>query len=148
MSTITQTKALQRGVFQHVEAELYAYPYRKREITRLREEILTPYDEEINDPGIVKGANSVRMPGDPTGKKAVDLASSAKLHNLERIADAIDEVFNKLPQFKQEFIRVKYWTTPQRLTTVGICEKLGISDRTFSRWRGQFVHDVAEILGW
>lgn len=148
MSTITQAKALQRGVFQHVEAELFAYPYRKREIARLREEILTPYDEEINDPGIVKGSNSVRMPGDPTGKKAIELASNAKLHNLERVTDAIDEVYNKIPQVKQELIQAKYWTKPQRLTTIGICEKLGISDRTFSRWRGQFVRDVAEILGW
>lgn len=148
MSTITQAKVLQRGVFQHVEAELFAYPYRKREIARLREEILTPYDEEINDPGIVKGSNSVRMPGDPTGKKAIELASNAKLHNLERVTDAIDEVYNKLPMVKQEFIQIKYWTIPQRLTTVGICEKLGISDRTFSRWRGQFVRDVAKILGW
>lgn len=148
MNTITQAKALQRGVFQHVEAELYAYPYRKKEITRLRDEILTPYDEEINDPGIVKGVNSVRMPGDPTGKKAIELASNAKLHNLERIADAIDEVFNRLPEAKRELICLKYWTKPQRYTTVGICEELGISDRTFRRWRRTFIQKIAEILGW
>lgn len=148
MSTITQAKALQRGVFQHVEAELFAYPYRKREIARLREEILTPYAEEINDPGIVKGINLVRMPGDPTGKKAIELASNAKLHNLERIADAIDEVYNKLPMVKQELIQVKYWTIPQRLTTVGICEKLGISESTYRRWRRAFIQNIAEILGW
>lgn len=135
---------ISKGVFRHVEAELFAYPYRKREIIRLREDILVPYqptDENI-------GGGKSNMPGDPTGKKAIALAANAKLHNLERISDAIDEVFNKLPQVKQEFIRVKYWTTPQRLTTIGICVKLGISDRTFSRWRSQFVRDVAEILGW
>lgn len=140
--------AVRKGVFQHVESELYAYPYRQREILRLRQEILYPYDEEVNDPSVVKGKNSVRQPGDPTGRQAIILASNAKLHNLERVADAIDQVYSKLPVTKQEFIRVKYWTNPQRLTTVGICEKLGISDRTFSRWRKQIVNEIAGILGW
>lgn len=141
---MTRDKILRKGVFQHVEAEIFAYPYRKREIARLREDILVPHQPTDEN----RGGGKSNMPGDPTGKKAMGLATHAKLYNLERVADAIDEVFNKLPQVKQEFIQVKYWTTPQRLTTVGICEKLGISDRTFSRWRGQFVHDVAEILGW
>lgn len=140
--------SIRRDVFRHVEAELYAYPYRKREIERLREEILNPYDDDPEDKTIVKGKNSVRMPGDPTGRKAIGLASHAKLLHMERVADAIEEVYERLPEVKKEFIRVKYWTIPQRLTTIGICEKLGISDRTFSRWRGQFVSAIAEILGW
>lgn len=136
--------SISKGAFKHVESELFAYPYRKREISRLREEILVPYqptDENI-------GGGKSNIPGDPTGKKAIALAANAKLYSLERISDAIEEVYNRLPQVKQEFIRVKYWTPPQRLTTIGICEKLGISNRTFSRWRGQFVTEVAEILGW
>lgn len=36
MSTTTQAKALRRGVFQHVEAELFAYPYLKKEIAFLK----------------------------------------------------------------------------------------------------------------
>ncbi|MEX2461297.1 MAG: transcriptional regulator [Paenibacillaceae bacterium] len=141
---MTRDKTLRKGVFQHVEAEIFAYPYRKREIARLREELLTPYQVVDSNVGGGKG----NLPGDPTGKKAITLASNAKLHNLERVADAIDEVYNRLPAVKQEFIRVKYWTTPQRLTTIGICENLGISDRTFRRWRQQFIVAVAEILGW
>lgn len=139
---------LQKNAFRHVEAELFAYPYRKKEIARLREEILAPFDENPDDPTIVKGKNSVRMPGDPTGKKAVTLASHAKLVHLERVTDAIEEVYNRLPDEKRELIQLKYWTQPQTLTTIGICEKLGISERTYRRWRKQFVLEVAEILGW
>jgi RinA family phage transcriptional activator len=144
----TQEKVLRKGVFHHVEAELFAYPYRKREIARLREEILTPYDEEVNEPGVVKGKNSVRMPGDPTGRMAVGLASSAKLLNLERVADAIDESYNKLPQQIQELIKLKYWTTPQRYSTLGLCDKVGISESTYRRWRRVFIQNIADILGW
>ena len=139
---------IQRDVFRHVEAELYAYPFRKREIARLREEILAPYDDKPDDPTVVKGKNSVRQPGDPTAKTAIQLAGHAKLLHIERVTDAIEEVYNRLPEPKKEFVRVKYWTQPQRLTAIGICEHLGISDRTYSRWRRQIVHDVSEILGW
>jgi RinA family phage transcriptional activator len=139
---------IKRDVFRHVEAELYAYPFRKKEITRLREEILYPFDERPEDVNIVKGKNSVRRPGDPTAKKAIALVSHTRLHHLERVVDAIDEVYARLPDPKREFVRLKYWTHPQRLTAVGICQELGISDRTYSRWRSQIISQIAEILGW
>src|SRR5690554_519104 len=83
------TVKTQKDAFRHVEAELYAYPYRKKEITRLREEILAPYDDKPDDPTVVKGKNSVRQPGDPTGNMAISLAGHAKLLHLERVSDAI-----------------------------------------------------------
>lgn len=137
-----------RDVFRHVEAELYAYPIRKREIERLREEILHPHDDEPDDKTVVKGANSVRQVGDPTGRQAIRLATNARLLHLQRVQDAVDQTIDQLPEVKREFVRVKYWTKPQRLTAIGICEELGISDRTFTRWRKQVVYGIAEKLGW
>ena len=135
---------IRKDIFRHVEAELYAYPYRKREIERIRLEIMS----DSKEPFVVGGKNSVRQPGDPTGKVAIKLASSARLMYLERVTDAIEQVYNSLPEPKQELICVKYWTHPQRLTTLGICEKIGISERTYQRWRNQIVWEIAEILGW
>lgn len=142
--TTTIEKRVKRDIFRHVEAELYAYPYRKKEIARLREEILHPYKPE-DEQNIKNMYNKI---GDPTAKKAIALVSHARLHYLERVVDAIEEVYNRLPEPKREFVKVKFWTQPQRLTAVGICQKLGISDRTYSRWRSQIVSDIAEILGW
>lgn len=144
MTTKTVENKIKRDVFRHVEAELYAYPFRKKEIARLREEILHPHKPE-DEQNIKSMGNKI---GDPTAKKAIALAGHAKLLHLERVADAIEEVYNRLPEPKQELIRVKYWTSPQRLTTVGICDELGISERTFRRWRVQIITDIAEILGW
>lgn len=148
MGNVEQTVTTQKDAFRHVEAELYAYPFRKKEIERLRDEILTPFKEEPDDKTVVKGRNSVRMPGDPTGRKALTLASHSKLLHLERVTDAIEEVYYRLPDVKQELIQIKYWTKPHQLTTVGICENLGISERTYRRWRTNIVSDIAEILGW
>lgn len=145
---MNDTKRTQKDAFRHVEAELYAYHFRKNEIQKLRQEILTPYEEKPDDKTIVKGKNSVKQPGDPTGRTAILLVSHNKIMHMERVVSAIEEVYHKLPEPKKEFVRVKYWTKPQRLSTVGICEKLGISDRTFSRWRRQVIHEIAKILGW
>ncbi|GIQ69272.1 transcriptional regulator [Xylanibacillus composti] len=141
---MNETK-LHKDVFRHVEAELYAYPLREREMTRLREEILTPFHEESRDLSSTKAG---RLPGDPTGQMAVRLAGHAKLMHMERVSSVIEQVYNQLPEVKQEFVRVKYWTSPQRLTAIGVCQKLHISERTYSRWRRQFVQEVAEMLGW
>lgn len=144
----SQTITTHKDAFRHVEAELYAYPFRKKEIARLRNEILTPYDDEPDDKTVVKGKNSVRLPGDPTGRQAIMLASHARLMHLERVSDAIEEVLDRLSERQRKMVEIKYWTKPQRLTTVGICELVEISDRTYSRWRRQIVHGIAEILGW
>lgn len=137
---------LEKNAFRYVESLLYSYPYLEREIKRLRLEILYPYEEraeEVNE----KGKNSVRQPGDPTANKAIKLATHSKLVHMERSLDAIKQVYDKLPDPKRELIRVKYWTQPQRLTTVGICEEVGISERTYHRWRKEIIQDIAEILG-
>jgi len=143
-----QAVKVKDGAFKHVESELYAYPYRKREIERLRLEIQYPYDEEPDDPAVVEGKNSVRTISDPTAKMGIRLAGHAKLLHMERVADAIEEVYNNLTEHQQEFVRLKYWTKPQKLTAIGICSEIGISDRTFSRWRRIFVNEIAEKLGW
>lgn len=143
-----QLAVTNKDAFRHVEAELFAYPFRKKEIARLREEILNPFDEEPDDKTVVKGKNSVRIPEDPTGRQALKLVSHTRLMHLERVSDAIEEVYHRLSDQQRKMVELKYWTQPQRLTTIGICELVGISDRTYSRWRRQIVHGIAEILGW
>ncbi|WP_010278845.1 transcriptional activator [Paenibacillus senegalensis] len=142
--TKSDVAQLQRDAFRHVESELYAYPYRKREIERLRSQILNPYKEPEENTG---GSRS-NLPGDPTARAGISLASHSKLIHMERVVDAIEEVYNRLPEVKQELIQAKYWTKPQHLTTVGICKELSISESTYRRWRSKFVRDIVDILGW
>lgn len=134
---------IQKDVFRHVESLLYRYPQIKKEISRLRESLLYPYQDDEN-----VGGGKSNIPGDPTSSTAIKLAEHAKLVHLERVRDAIEQVYNVLPEPKQELIRVKYWTSPQRLTTIGICDEIGISESTFRRWRKQTLQDIAELLGW
>lgn len=129
--------------FRYAESLLYSFPYMQKEAARLREEILHPFKPTDDNVGGGKG----NLPGDPTGRMGVALATHAKLLHLERCMDAIRMIYDQLPEPKKEFVRVTYWTSPQRYTKVGICEELGISDRTYSRWRRQIVKELIEVLG-
>lgn len=135
---------LHKGSFQHVESELYAWPDTKREIIRLRAEIITGAGREDENVG---GSRS-SVPGDPTGRTAVLLTSNRLLEQLERVHDAIEAVYNSLPHDKQRLIRLRYWTRSRRLTWDGIAEQLHIGRRTAIRWRDETVREIAQRIGW
>jgi len=139
----TATK-LDKGVFRHVEAELYRYHDTKREIMRMRNDILygtSPPDENV-------GGGRSNIPGDPTGKAGTLLASHRRLEQMERIVEAIESVYDRLPDVKKRLIELRYWERPQILTWDGIAIELKTSRRQAIRWRDEIVFAIAELVGW
>jgi len=140
---LIETK-LRRGTFQHVESELYAYHDTKKEIVRLKNEILhaSPnYDENV-------GGGRSNLPGDPTGRTAVLLVTHRRIEQLERIVEAIESVVERLPEHKKQLVRLRYWDKPRMLTWDGIAMRLDVSRRTAMNWRDEIVYSIAEKLGW
>ncbi|CAM4184896.1 transcriptional regulator [Paenibacillus alkaliterrae] len=135
---------IRKGAFQHVESELYAFPDTRREIVRLKNDIL--HGKSSEDENVGGGRSS--LPSDPTGRTAVLLTSHRKLEQLERIHDAIETVYNMLPEERKKIIRFKYWTRPQVLTWDGIALESGVSRITAIRWRDEVVKLIADKIGW
>ena len=138
-----QTK-LRRGTFQHVESELYSYHETRKEIIRLKNEILygsTPADENV-------GGGRSNLPSDPTGEIAVLLTSHKKLEQLERIVNAIESVVEGLPEKKKEMIKLRYWTRPQTLTWEGVAQRIEKDRTTAIRWRNEIIREIANRIGW
>ncbi|WP_337970299.1 transcriptional regulator [Virgibacillus salexigens] len=134
--------------FKHAESEWYNYHHTLKEIARLRENIMNPFDEDPDDPTIVKGANSARNPGNPTERIATRLTTHKQLNHLTEIADAIDQVYNALPDNYKELARLKYWNKNTKLTWEGIAMKLGIGRATAIRRRNEIIVATVEVLGW
>lgn len=135
---------LRRGTFQHIESELYAYHETKKEILRLKNEIIHASSHHDDTVGGSRG----NLPGDPTGKTAILLVTHRRIEQLEKIVEAIEAVYEALPEGKQKLVRTKYWTKPQTLTWEGIAQKLHVSRRTAINWRDEIVFAIAERLGW
>lgn len=138
-----QTKKLKPGTVKHIESELYDYHDTLKRIQYRRQEILSAKSVDENT-----GGGKSNIPSRPTEQLATRLVSDLQLQELERIAGAIEHVYNICDDERKKLIRMKYWTKPQTKTWEGIAQDLHISRRQAFNWRDQVVQAVGERLGW
>lgn len=136
-----------KTTFKKTEAEWFNYHKTLKEIKLLEDTILNPFEEQPDDPGIVKGANSVTDPGDPTYYSAARLTRHKQLNYLREIASAIETVYNELPRDHKRLVQVRYWSN-KNLQWDGIAEECYVSKRQAMRWRDAIVLATVEVLGW
>lgn len=134
---------IRKGTFQHVETELFSYHETKRELIRLRNEIMNAY-KPMDENGKIKG----NLPGDPTSKVATLLVTNSMIEHMEKVIKAIESVYERLPADKQKLVKLKYWTRPQTLTWDGIAQEIHVSRRQALYWRDEVIYAVADMLGW
>ena len=127
---------IDKSIFRYIEHELYNYDETKRELTRLKEEI-------------IEGAHFIEAPvhtspGNPTEQKAIKLTTSAHITYLEKVVDAIDRSLNILGDRHKELFKYKY---QKGLPWQEIALEINISDRTYFRLRRELVAMVGQQLG-
>lgn len=127
---------IDKSIFRYIEHELYNYDETKRELARLKEEVIegTHFAEVPAYTG----------PGDPTGNKAVKLASSAFVIHAEKIIKAIDRSLAILGDRHKELFYYKY---QKGLPWQEVALEMNISDRTYFRLRRELVAMVGQQLG-
>lgn len=139
-ATIKPTKI----TFKKCEAEWYNYHNTLKEIAKLREEIMNPFQEEnIN----LRGSKP-NIPDKPTERIATRLTTHKQLNYLTEVTEAIERVYNALPDDYKKLVRLKYWNKNERLTWQGIADKLNVSERQARRWRDEIIIATIELLGW
>lgn len=139
-ATIKPTKI----TFKKCEAEWYNYHNTLKEIAKLREEIMNPFQEE----NINFGGSKPNIPNKPTERIATRLTTHKQLNYLTEVTEAIEQVYNALPDDYKKLVRLKYWNKNERLTWQGIADKLNVSERQARRWRDEIIMATIELLGW
>ena len=143
MTNAIKTK---KTTFKSVEGEWFDYHETLKEIARIQEAIMNPFDDEL-DSNTGGGKNSVRTITDPTGKMATRLYTSKKLSYLTEIVESIEKVYNALPDDYKKLVRVRYWSNKD-LNWDGIAEKIHVHRSTAIRWRNEIIQATIEVLGW
>lgn len=133
---------LRVGTIKHIEAELFDYHDTLRRIKERREELMTDPAREEGMP------SSPTLPSSTVERYATRLTMDLQLKELERIASAVEHVYNLCDDSRKQLIRLKYWTKPQLKSWDGIALELDISRATAFRWRDEIVQAVGEKLGW
>lgn len=129
---------IDKKVYKYIDYELQHYEENKRELERLREEILdkgtTPAD----------GQPRSNTTGNPTEQKAMKLVSSTALLKIERNLKAIDRVYNQLSEEYRRFFEYNYM---KQVGIVKVCQEVGIEERTYYRWKDNIIYNVGMELG-
>lgn len=133
-----------RITFKKMEAEWYNYHNTLKEIVRLREEIMNPFKEDDQNIG---GGHSSEI-DKPTERIATRLATHKQLQYLVQVADAIQQVYDSLPENYRKLVRLRYWSKGQQLTWAGIAMELNVSEKQAQRWRDKIIYSTIEVLGW
>lgn len=152
---------LKRATYRHIEAEIYSYYDTLKAIEELRADIILAGRQEVC--GAVVGD---RYAGTSiVERRATKLADSVLLREMERITQAIRDVYARTKDEARRVIWVKYglaidWEPPAELkekmegwnrfdmSARDMADVLNIDESTFHRYRTGFVYGVAEKLGW
>ena len=153
---------LKRAAYRHVEAEIYAYQDTLKAIEELRQDIILAGGRQEANVAVVGG----RYAGTSmVEKRATKLADSLLLREMERITQAIRDVYARAKEECRRVVWVKYglaigWEPPAELaarmegrnrfdmSVWEMAEILAVDESTFHRYRTGFVYGVAERLGW
>lgn len=136
-----QATKLRRSTFRQLESELYDYQQTLKRIKERRDELMSDPAKEEGMP------SSPSAPSSPTERYATRLTMDRQLQELERVADAIEHVYNICDKDRKQLIHLKYWTKPQTLSWEGIAQKLNIGRTTAFRWRDEIIQAMGEQLG-
>ena len=128
---------LSKNTFKYVEQEIRQYKNNRKELSRLKNEIIQEAPEKQN--GRSSGL------GDSTAAKAVKLSMNRKISELEKSQKAIETIYYRLCQDKQSVME-EYWQS--RYTNAGLAFKLGVDERTIRRWKQHIVYLVAAELNY
>lgn len=142
MQVKTKKITIKKSTFQYVESELYDYHETRKEIVRLKNDILYGSAQPDNN-----GGGRSNLPGDPTGKMGILLVSHKKIENLERMVSAIESVYEALPEDKKKMVFLKYWARPQTLTWDGVALEVDAHRTTVMRWRDEIICAIAIKAG-
>jgi RinA family phage transcriptional activator len=130
-----------RKTFQHIEQELYSFHNTKREIEQLRNDIIHSTSQR-------EGNGSGYSRGSVVEAKVTRLLTNKRIEFLQDVADAIQEVYDALPNDKKRFVDLRYFKKPQLLSWEGIALECNISRRTAFMWRDEIVKAIAVKMGW
>ena len=154
---------LKRATYRHIEAEIYSYCDTVKAIEELRRDIILAAGRQEAYGAVVGG----RYAGTSiVERKATKLADSLLLREMERITQAIRDVYARAKEEGRRVVWVKYglalegWEPPAELrermkgrnrfdmSPDDMAEVLNVDRATFHRYRSGFVYGVAERLGW
>lgn len=136
---------IEPATFRYIESEIYNLEATKKDIKKLRLEILNP-TKQVDD-NIVYGPLQKGEPTRTTEVMATRLMTNKMLRNQEEMVQAIESTYSKLPEEYKQVIRLKYWNPNKNMKMEHIAEECFMHRNTAGKIRKNFVRAVALEVG-
>ncbi|WP_336772330.1 hypothetical protein [Paenibacillus sp. MMO-58] len=130
---------LSQKAFTETEGDIAGFYSTLQEIVRIRGQLLHESAAGGSAPGEKK---------DPTANRAIALVDNGRLNHLKRVAKAVSEVYDKLPEKRKQLVRYYYWDFPgQKPNWNDLAAVLNEKRNQVVKWRNEMVYEVAGRLG-
>jgi RinA family phage transcriptional activator len=134
---------MRKSTINYLESELIQYNSTQKRMDDLREEIQYPWQE--HDENIGGGqSNSISS---TTERRATRLVTDKRLAHMERVSEAITNVYDNAAQVERDLMDLMYFDKPRKYTVDGVIDRLNVSRATFFRLKKRVLCNLADELG-
>ncbi|MBF7029674.1 transcriptional regulator [Staphylococcus kloosii] len=134
---------MRKSTINYLESELIQYNSTQKRMNDLREEIQYPWQEHDENIG---GGQSNTI-SSTTERKATRLVTDRRLAHMERVSEAITNVYDNAAQVERDLMDLMYFDKPRKYTVDGAADRLCVSVRTFHRIKRRILTNLADELG-
>ena len=136
---MTEKDRLPTQIYNYIEYELHHYKDNKDTLELEKERIL--YESCPPPDGQPRGS----MTGNETERKAIALVESVTVISLESRIKAIDRALGSLTETHRKLFTMLY--IKGREDMYRMCDELGLSERSFQRYKKSIIYKTALELG-
>ncbi|MCY1587594.1 transcriptional regulator [Staphylococcus pettenkoferi] len=134
---------LRKSTQRYLESELSNYRHIDKDIQRVREEVLNPW--QPTDTNI--GGDRVHSNVSVTEIKATRVVNDRRLSQLARMKSAIDIVYRTSSKESQQLMDIYYFKKPRTLNLTGVAQEICVSKSTAYELRREILTKLADELG-
>lgn len=133
-----------RDSWSIIERVIRRYPDSKREYESTYRDILATSPESIPQDVRVSGG----PPDSPTEKAVIKMLDKPRMQRLHREIQAVEDVYNQLPEEYQKVIRIRFWSDRERnIPYSQMINCTNYKEAQLRRISGNFVRNVGKKLG-
>ena len=134
---------MRKSTVNYLESELIQYNSTQKRMNDLREEIQYPWQEHDENIG---GGQSNTI-SSTTERRATRLVTDRRLAHMERVSEAITNVYDNAAQVERDLMDLMYFDKPRKYTVDGVIDRLNVSRATFFRLKKRVLCNLADELG-
>lgn len=134
---------MRKSTINYLESELIQYNSTQKRMNDLREEIQYPWQEHDENIG---GGQSNTI-SSTTERRATRLVTDRRLAHMERVSEAITNVYDNAAQVERDLMDLMYFDKPRKYTVDGVIDRLNVSRATFFRLKKRVLCNLADELG-